>query len=138
MQRPLPGAQVTQSVDGQVEQLADAHAGVSEQKQGVGQQIVLGTQLLLTGAADGQTLLKDSLPISIRDQIDVSKITEGIDVYGKPGSSLSDLDKIADRINAQVPGVKATKPSVIVNSFLRPSRSVSQPKKSAPMTAPAR
>jgi putative ABC transport system permease protein len=67
--------------------------------------------------ADGQMLLKDSLPIAIRDQIDVSKITEGIDVYGKPGSSLSDLDKIADRINAQVPGVKATKPSVIVNSF---------------------
>jgi putative ABC transport system permease protein len=67
--------------------------------------------------ADGQMLLKDSLPISIRDQIDVSKITEGIDVYGKPGSSLSDLDKLADRINAQVPGVKATKPSVIVNGF---------------------
>jgi putative ABC transport system permease protein len=67
--------------------------------------------------ADGQMLLKDSLPIAIRDQIDVSKITEGIDVYGKPGSSLSDLDKIADRINAQVPGVKATRPSVIVNSF---------------------
>ncbi|HEV2033332.1 MAG TPA: FtsX-like permease family protein [Candidatus Dormibacteraeota bacterium] len=67
--------------------------------------------------ADGQMLLKDSLPISIRDQIDVSKITEGIDVYGKAGSSISDLDKIADRINAQVTGVKATKPSVIVNSF---------------------
>jgi putative ABC transport system permease protein len=67
--------------------------------------------------ADGQMLLKDSLPIAIRDQIDVSKITEGIDVYGKPGSSISDLDKIADRINAQVTGVKATKPSVIVNGF---------------------
>ena len=67
--------------------------------------------------ADGQMLLKDSLPIAIRDQIDVSKITEGIDVYGQPGSSISDLDKIADRINAQVTGVKATKPSVIVNSF---------------------
>jgi putative ABC transport system permease protein len=67
--------------------------------------------------ADGQMLLKDSLPVSIRDQIDVSKITEGIDVYGKPGSSLSELDKLADRINAQVPGVKATKPSVIVNGF---------------------
>jgi putative ABC transport system permease protein len=62
-------------------------------------------------------LLKDSLPIAIRGQIDVSKITEGIDVYGKPGSSISDLDKIADRINAQVTGVKAIKPSVIVNGF---------------------
>ena len=66
---------------------------------------------------DGQTLLKDSLPSAIRDQIDVSKITESIDVYGKPGASISELDKIADRINAQVTGVKATKPSVIVNSF---------------------
>jgi putative ABC transport system permease protein len=67
--------------------------------------------------ADGQMLLKDSLPVAIRDQIDVSKITQGISVYGKPGTSISDLDKIADRINAQVPGVKATRPSVFVNAF---------------------
>jgi len=66
---------------------------------------------------DGQMLLKDSLPIAIRGQIDVSQITEAIDVYGKPGSSISALDAIADRINAQVTGVKATRPSVIVNSF---------------------
>src|SRR5713226_7905830 len=66
---------------------------------------------------DGQMLLKDSLPIAIRGQIDVSQITEAIDVYGKPGSSISDLDAIADRINALVTGVKATRPSVIVNSF---------------------
>ena len=67
--------------------------------------------------ADGQTLLKDSLPIAIRDQVDVTKITQGISVYGKPGTSLSELDKIADRINAQVSGVKATRPSVIVDGF---------------------
>jgi putative ABC transport system permease protein len=67
--------------------------------------------------ADGQALLKDSLPIAIRDQIDVKQITEGINVYGKAGTSLSELDQIADRINAQVTGVKATRPSVIVNSF---------------------
>ena len=67
--------------------------------------------------ADGQMLLKDSLPSAIRGQVDVSQITEAIDVYGKPGSSISDLDGIADRINAQVTGVKATRPSVIVNSF---------------------
>jgi putative ABC transport system permease protein len=67
--------------------------------------------------ADGQTLLKDSLPIAIRDQIDVTKITEGIDVYGKPGTPISDLDTIAVRINSQVAGVKATKPSDLVNSF---------------------
>lgn len=67
--------------------------------------------------ADGQMLLKDSLPLAIRNQIDVSQITESIQVYGKPGSSISDLDAIADRINAQVDGVKATRPSILVNSF---------------------
>ena len=67
--------------------------------------------------ADGQALLKDSLPIAIRNQVDVTQITEGIDVYGKPGTSISDLDKIADRINQQVTGVKAIKPSTLVDSF---------------------
>src|SRR3989442_11168702 len=67
--------------------------------------------------ADGQMLLKDSLPSAIRDQIPVSAITESIDVYATAGTSISELDKIADGINEQVTGVKATKPSVIVNSF---------------------
>jgi putative ABC transport system permease protein len=67
--------------------------------------------------ADGQMLLRDSLPIAIRDTVDVTKVTESIDVYGKPGSSISDLDQIANRINDQVTGVKATKPSDLVNSF---------------------
>jgi putative ABC transport system permease protein len=67
--------------------------------------------------ADGQMLLQDSLPAAIKSSIDVSKITQGIDVYAKPGTSLSDLDQIALRINQQVPGVKAAKPSDIVNAF---------------------
>jgi putative ABC transport system permease protein len=67
--------------------------------------------------ADGQMLLKDSLPIAVRDVIDVSKITEGIDVYATPGTSIAELDKLADRINSQVSGVKASKPSDLVNSF---------------------
>ncbi len=66
---------------------------------------------------DGQMLLKDSLPIAVRDVIDVTKITEGIDVYAKAGTPISELDKIADRINSQVSGVKASKPSDLVNSF---------------------
>jgi putative ABC transport system permease protein len=66
---------------------------------------------------DGQMLLKDSLPIAVRDVIDVTKITEGIDVYAKAGTPIGELDKIADRINAQVSGVKASKPSDLVNSF---------------------
>jgi ABC-type antimicrobial peptide transport system permease subunit len=66
---------------------------------------------------DGQMLLKDSLPITVRDVIDVTKISKGIDVYAKSGTSISELDKVADRINAQVSGVKASKPSDLVNSF---------------------
>lgn len=64
---------------------------------------------------DAQMLLRDSLPAGL--QIDTSQITEGISVYGKPGTSLSDLDKLADRINDQVPGVKAIRPSDLVNAF---------------------
>ena len=67
--------------------------------------------------ADGQMLLSDSLPAQLRNSIDVTTITEGITVYGKPGTSLADLDKIADRINDEVPGVKATRPSDLVNAF---------------------
>jgi len=66
---------------------------------------------------DGQMLLKDSLPAPLQTALDVTQITEGITVYGKPGTSLSELDKIADRINSQVQGVKATKPSQLVDAF---------------------
>ncbi|HEY4914175.1 MAG TPA: FtsX-like permease family protein [Candidatus Dormibacteraeota bacterium] len=66
---------------------------------------------------DGQMLLKDSLPVAVRDVIDVTKIAEGIDVYAKAGTPISELDKIADRINGHVSGVKASKPSDLVNSF---------------------
>lgn len=66
---------------------------------------------------DGQMLLKDALPIAIRDTVDVTTITEGFSVYAKPGTSITDLDKIANRINDQVTGVKATRPSDVVNSF---------------------
>lgn len=67
--------------------------------------------------ADGQMLLQDQLPIAIRNSVDATQVTENIDVYGAPGSSVSQLDKIADLINAQVDGVKATRPSDLVNSF---------------------
>ena len=67
--------------------------------------------------ADGQMLLKDSLPANLQNAIDVTQITENIDVYSTPGTPIGELDKIAERINAQVSGVKATKPSDLVNSF---------------------
>jgi putative ABC transport system permease protein len=67
--------------------------------------------------ADGQMLLKDSLPSSLQSAIDVTQITEGITAYGASGTSIAELDKVAQRVNQQVPGVKATKPSEIVNAF---------------------
>jgi putative ABC transport system permease protein len=63
---------------------------------------------------DAQMLLKESLPASIRGNIDTSKLIAGVTVYGKPGVN---LDQLADRINAQVSGVKATRPSELVASF---------------------
>jgi len=63
---------------------------------------------------DAQMLLKDSLPVAIRDRIDTSTLITGITVYGNHGVN---LDKLADTINNQVSGVKATKPSTIVDSF---------------------
>jgi len=66
---------------------------------------------------DGQMLLKDSLPAAARDAIDVTNLVKRIDVYAKSGTSINELDKIADRINGQVPGVTASKPSDLVNSF---------------------
>lgn len=67
--------------------------------------------------ADARTLFADTLPPAIRDSIDLNQIAPGFTVYGKAAATLSELDAIADRINAQVPGVKATKPSMPVNSF---------------------
>jgi putative ABC transport system permease protein len=64
--------------------------------------------------SDAQMLLKESLPASVRGSIDTSKLVNGVTVYGTPGTNLDDL---AVRINAQVPGVKATKPSTLVASF---------------------
>src|SRR5258708_24385599 len=37
--------------------------------------------------------------------------------HGRPGASTSDLDQVGARINAQVSGVKAAKPSALVGSF---------------------
>jgi putative ABC transport system permease protein len=64
--------------------------------------------------SDAQMLLKDSLPAAIRSQIDTGSLCTSIVVYGKKGV---DLDKLAETLTAQVSGVKATKPSTIVNSF---------------------
>jgi putative ABC transport system permease protein len=66
---------------------------------------------------DAQMLFKDTLPIAIRDSVDTTKVTQSFTVYGHPGSSLSELDAIANRINQQLNGVKAQRPSDLVNAF---------------------
>jgi putative ABC transport system permease protein len=63
---------------------------------------------------DAQTLLGDNLPAALKTAVDPYQLAQGMSVYGKPGVNLDDL---ADKINAQVTEVKATKPSVIVSSF---------------------
>jgi putative ABC transport system permease protein len=63
---------------------------------------------------DAQMLLRDSLPLAIRERIDTTTLVTGVTVYGNHGVN---LDNLADTINNQVSGVKATKPSTIVNSF---------------------
>ena len=64
--------------------------------------------------ADAQMLLSESLPAAIRSSVDTTRLTQSVIAYGKPGVN---LDKLADTINAQVTGVKATKPSQLVASF---------------------
>lgn len=63
---------------------------------------------------DGQALFGDQLPPALRGRVDPTQLATGISVYGKPGV---DLDQLANRINEQVPGVKAIPPTTLVNAF---------------------
>jgi ABC-type antimicrobial peptide transport system permease subunit len=64
--------------------------------------------------ADAQQLFKEQLPVALQATFDQTMYVGGFDVYGTPGTN---LDQLADRINAQVSGVKAQKPSVIVQAL---------------------
>jgi putative ABC transport system permease protein len=64
---------------------------------------------------DAQELFKDQLPIALQTNLDMSLYAAGFDVYGTPGTN---LDELANRINAQVPGVKAAKPSKLVAALV--------------------
>jgi putative ABC transport system permease protein len=66
---------------------------------------------------DAQMLFKDTLPVAIRSTVDPTQVTQGFTAYGPSGATLSDLDATAARINQQVIGVKATRPSDLVNAF---------------------
>ena len=67
--------------------------------------------------ADSRMLLQDGLAPAVRQTLDVNSYAQGLVVHGKAGASIADLDRLADRINAQVPGVKASRPSEVVASF---------------------
>ena len=64
--------------------------------------------------ADAQMLLKDSLPAAVRARLDATLVANNINVYATRGT---DLDRLAERINADVAGVKAVKPSVQIAAF---------------------
>lgn len=66
---------------------------------------------------DGQMLLADSLPEALKSQVDATALIESVTAYARPGTSLTDLDALARKINQEVPGVKALEPSTVVNSF---------------------
>jgi putative ABC transport system permease protein len=66
---------------------------------------------------DAQMLFKDTLPVAIRDTVDPTQVAQGFTVYGASGASILQLDAIAGRVNQQVSGVKASKPSDLVNAF---------------------
>ena len=65
--------------------------------------------------ADAQHLFKEQLPVALQSTFDASQYTAGFDVYGTPGTN---LDTLADRINAQVTGVKAQRPTKIVKALV--------------------
>src|SRR3984893_5626023 len=64
---------------------------------------------------DAQQLLKDQLSPALQTTFDQTLYVSGFDVYGMPSTN---LDTLADRINAQVSGVKAQKPSVLVKALV--------------------
>ncbi len=66
---------------------------------------------------DAQMLLADSLPEPVRARVDPATLATAITVSSRPGASLAELNRIADRINAQVPGVRAIRPSETVASY---------------------
>ena len=69
------------------------------------------------GLSDAQRALQATFPAAIRDKIDTSTLVQSATVYGPKGAPISDLDKIADRINSTFPAMHAPRPSDTVNQF---------------------
>lgn len=65
--------------------------------------------------SDAQQLFKEQLPFALQANFDASRYAASFDVYGIPGTN---LDRLADRINADVSGVKAQRPTNIVKALV--------------------
>lgn len=63
---------------------------------------------------DAQQILGETLPSSIRQQVDATRMASSIAVFGQPGV---DLDALARKIAGEVPGVRAQPPSELVRAF---------------------
>jgi len=66
---------------------------------------------------DAQMLFNDTLPATLKGALGRTQLAQGFTVYGKPGAPLAELDAIANHVNQQTTGLKATKPSDSVNAF---------------------
>jgi len=73
--------------------------------------------MALVSYADARMLLADTLPAAVRKAIDVNQIAMSFTAYAAKGTTTAELDRIAGRINAQVTGVQAQKPSALVANF---------------------
>ncbi len=67
--------------------------------------------------ADARMLLADTLSPTVRSAIDVNTVAQSFTVFPTKGTSLNEMDAIAARVNEQVPGVHAQKPSELVANF---------------------
>lgn len=73
--------------------------------------------MAMVSNVDARTLLRDTLSPAVRGAVDVNQVAQSFTVVVNPDTSLSELDAIAARINQQIPGVKATKPSEVVQQI---------------------
>lgn len=67
--------------------------------------------------ADARMLLADTLSPQLRSAIDVKAVAMGFSAYAARGTSLAEMDRIAQRIEDTVPGVQTQKPSATVATF---------------------
>jgi putative ABC transport system permease protein len=74
-------------------------------------------QFAMVGDDDARMLLSDSLPAALRGAIDTAGIAQGFSVFAAKGTPLAELDRIAQRIDDEVPGVRTQKPSALVANF---------------------